>query len=49
MVKALDYEVIERPNEVRMRSAKQNQDLRSKDCKHAKHDWHKPKIRKANL
>ena len=24
--KALDYEVIERPNEVRMRSAKQNQD-----------------------
>jgi hypothetical protein len=25
VVKALDYEVIERPNEVRMRSAKQNQ------------------------
>ena len=24
-----------------MRSAKQNQDLRSRDCKHAKHGWHK--------
>jgi len=29
---ANDYEVIVGPNEVRMRSAKRNQDLRSKAC-----------------